>query len=128
MAFIDHVLPAPVGGGFAMDDYWVWCGSAIHGDDGQYHLFAARWPQDLPFFDGYKVHSEVVRVVSPTPEGPYEFAEVVLKNASENEIEARVALNVPTMMDAPYEQSVKLPPKQSSNNPPSKSSPQTEKQ
>jgi hypothetical protein len=40
-----------------------------------------------------------------------EFAEVELKNASENAIEARVALDVPTMMDVPYEQVVQLPPR-----------------
>ena len=50
----------------------------VQGEDGRYHLFAARWPKELPFFDGYKVHSEVVRAASPTPEGPYEFQEVVL--------------------------------------------------
>jgi len=78
MAFLDRILPAPVGGGFAMDDYWVWCGSVLGGDDGQYHMFAARWPKALPFFDGYKTHSEIVRAVSPTPEGPYAFQEIVL--------------------------------------------------
>jgi len=78
MAFIDRILSAPVGGGFAMEDYWVWCGSTVQGQDGQYHLFAARWPKELPFFDGYKVYSEVVRAASPTPEGPYGFQEVVL--------------------------------------------------
>ena len=70
-AFIDRILPAPVGGGFVMEDYWVWCGSVIQGEDGQYHMFASRWPGSLPFFDGYKVGSEVVRAVSGTPEGPY---------------------------------------------------------
>ena len=78
MAFIDNLLPAPVNGGFAMDDYWVWGGSAIQGEDGQFHLFAARWPKALPFFDGYKVCSEVVRATAPAPAGPYTFQEVVL--------------------------------------------------
>ena len=78
MAFIDRLQPAPVSGGFRMADYWVWCGSVIQGDDGRYHMFAARWPKTYPFFDGYKVYSEVVRAVSDTPEGPYTFQEVVL--------------------------------------------------
>jgi len=78
MAFIDLIRPAPVGGGFAMEDYWVWCGSVIRGEDDRYHMFAARWPKALPFFDGYKTHSEVVRAVADTPVGPYEFQEVVL--------------------------------------------------
>jgi hypothetical protein len=33
----------------------------------------------MPFYIGYVFQSEVVRAVSDTPEGPYEFAEVVLK-------------------------------------------------
>ena len=78
MNFIDRLLPAPVDGGFRMADYWVWCGSVIRGDDGRYHMFAARWPKELPFFDGYKVYSEIVRAASDDPAGPYVFQEVVL--------------------------------------------------
>ena len=78
MAFIDRLLPAPVDGGFRMKDYWVWCGSTTRGHDGKYHMFAARWPKELPFFDGYKVYSEIVRAVSDRPVGPYAFQEVVL--------------------------------------------------
>ncbi len=77
-AFIDRLQPAPVGGGFAMDDYWVWCGSAIRGEDGRYHLFAARWPRTYPFFLGYMTNSEVVRASADTPVGPFRFEEVVL--------------------------------------------------
>ena len=78
MAFIDRIQPAPVNGGFRMADYWVWCGSVVQGEDGRYHMFAARWPKNLPFFDGYKVASEIVHAVADTPEGPYEFQSVVL--------------------------------------------------
>lgn len=77
-AFYDRILPAPVEGGFSMEDYWVWCGSVVHGEDGLWHMFASRWPRVLPFFEGYLTHSEVVRATSPTPGGPYTFQEVVL--------------------------------------------------
>ncbi len=77
-AFSKRLLPAPRGGGFRMAGYWVWCGSAVRADDGRYHLFAARWPKERPFFAGYMATSEIVRAESPTPEGPYEFREVVL--------------------------------------------------
>ncbi|WP_372011052.1 glycoside hydrolase family protein [Paenibacillus chitinolyticus] len=70
--------PAPVGGGFRMEGYWVWCGSAVKGEDGRYHLFASRWPDSLPMHPGWLVSSEVVRAVSDTPEGPYTYAETVL--------------------------------------------------
>jgi hypothetical protein len=80
--FIDRLLPAPVGGGFEMPGYWVWCGSPIKaqnpGEDGRYHLFASRWPKALSMSPHWLFNSEVVRAVSDTPEGPYEFAEVVL--------------------------------------------------
>ncbi len=76
--FIDRLLPAPRHGGFALDDFWVWCGSAIRGEDGRYHLFASRWPRALSFSPHWVTNSEVVRAVSETPEGPYAFAEVVL--------------------------------------------------
>ena len=78
MPMIDRILPAPADGGFRMDDYWVWCGSAIRGEDGRFHLFAARWPKHLPFFEGYKAYSEIVRASADTAEGPYRFEEVVL--------------------------------------------------
>lgn len=61
-----------------MQDYWVWCGSVIRGEDRRYHMFASRWPKSLPFWAGYAVASEVVRSVADTPVGPYEFQEVVL--------------------------------------------------
>jgi len=73
-----RLLPAPRNGGFALDDYWVWCGSVIQGEDGRYHMFASRWPREYPFFEGYPTTSEVVRAVSHTPIGPYRFEEVVL--------------------------------------------------
>lgn len=72
------MLPAPLHGGFAMEGYWVWCGSVIRGDDGNYHLFASRWPKTQPMHPGWLLQSEVVRAVSAVPEGPYEFAGVVL--------------------------------------------------
>lgn len=74
----DHMLPAPVGGGFAMDGYWVWCGSVIKGEDGRYHMFASRWPQKFPMHPGWLVASEIVRASCDTPDGTYRFEEVIL--------------------------------------------------
>ncbi|MFW6155594.1 MAG: glycoside hydrolase family protein [Planctomycetota bacterium] len=72
-----RIQPAPIGGGFAMDGYWVWCGSVIRGDDGRYHMFASRWPGDEPYLH-WAVRSEIVRASSDTPEGPFTFEQVVL--------------------------------------------------
>jgi hypothetical protein len=74
----ERLLPAPVKGGFQMPGYWVWCGSVVQGEDGQFHMFASRWPKHLPMHPGWLVHSEIVRAVSAAPEGPYSFVEVVL--------------------------------------------------
>lgn len=76
--FYERLLRAPRNGGFRMADYWIWCGSVVQGNDGLYHMFASRWPKHLPMHPGWLVHSEIVRAVSADPEGPYQFAEVVL--------------------------------------------------
>jgi hypothetical protein len=76
-AFADRLLPAPVGGGFAMDGYWVWDPSVVKGEDGKYHMFASRWTKELSF-GNWVTNSEVVRAVADTPVGPYTFVEVVL--------------------------------------------------
>lgn len=77
-AFIDRLMPAPRNGGFAVEGYWIWCGSVVKGEDGRFHMFASRIPKHLPFHPGWLVTSEVVRAVSDVPEGPYQFQEVVL--------------------------------------------------
>lgn len=75
----EKLSPAPVGGGFRMEGYYVWCGSVIKGDDGRYHMFASRWKKELGFHPHWVFNSEIVRAASDTPEGPYQFEEVVLK-------------------------------------------------
>lgn len=74
--------PAPINGGFAMEGYWIWCGSVIKGEEGLYHMFASRWPKTYPMHPAWLIASEIVRAVSEKPEGPYEFAEVVLGQRS----------------------------------------------
>ena len=76
--FYDRLQPAVRGGGFQMDDYWVWCGSAVRGEDNRYHLFASRWPKALAFHPHWLSNSEIVRAVADRPEGPYQFEERVL--------------------------------------------------
>lgn len=77
IAFMDRILPAPKGGGFRDDNYWVWGSSVIKGEDGKYHMFASRWSKDVGF-GNWVTNSEVVRAVADTPVGPYVFQEVVL--------------------------------------------------
>ena len=91
--FIGRLMPAPAGGGFAMEAYWVWCGSAIRGDDSRYHLFASRWPKSLSFSPHWLTNSEIVRASASTPEGPYRFEEVVLPARGEKWWDGRMTHN-----------------------------------
>jgi hypothetical protein len=73
-----RLLPAPVNGGYCEEDYFIWCGSCVKGEDGRYHLFASRWRKELGFGVHWLFNCEIVRAASPVPEGPYRFEEVVL--------------------------------------------------
>jgi len=84
--------PAPVGGGFAMDDYWVWCGSVIRGDDGRYHMFASRWSKDVGMVN-WATNSRIVRAVSDVPEGPYTFEEELFADRDPAAFDGRVMHN-----------------------------------
>jgi hypothetical protein len=76
--FIDRIRPAPVAGGFSDPDHWIWCGSAIRGGDGRYHLFASMWTRAVPFSPNWLTNSRVVRAVADTATGPYDYVEDVL--------------------------------------------------
>ena len=69
--------PVPRTAKWADTNYDIWCGSAVQGDDGKYHLFYSRWPRKL----GHKAwvtHSEVAHAVSDSPFGPWQHRDVTL--------------------------------------------------
>jgi hypothetical protein len=69
--------PVPAGAVFEDPEWCIWCGSAVRGDDGRYHLFYSRWPAKL----GHRAwvsHCEVARAVADSPTGPYRHVNVVL--------------------------------------------------
>jgi hypothetical protein len=37
----ERLLPAPINGGFRMEDYWIWCGSVIKADGKSSFVFFA---------------------------------------------------------------------------------------
>lgn len=78
---------------FALDDAWVWCGSMLRGDDGRWQLFVSTWSKTLPFFDGYKVASRIVRAEAPAPEGPWTLAGPVLPERGEDAWDGRMTHN-----------------------------------
>ncbi len=65
------MLPRDVSNGIEEPDWSYWCGFPLQGEDGRYHLYTARWPEDEPrgyfgYFDSIIVHA-----VADDPMGPY---------------------------------------------------------
>ncbi|MEO9511845.1 MAG: glycoside hydrolase family protein [Flavobacteriaceae bacterium] len=82
----------------AMSDHWrfigeainesgydIWGSSPIRDDQGNVHLFSARWPSDTPFKTAWRFNSEIAHYVSKKPEGPFQFREVVGKGKRNGE-------------------------------------------
>jgi hypothetical protein len=84
--------PIPLNSGFKMEGYWVWGGSMVK-VDGEYHLFASRWPKEAAFPDGYRSQSEIVRATSANPLGPFKFEEVVIGERDSSFWDANMAHN-----------------------------------
>ncbi|MDF7801636.1 glycoside hydrolase family protein [Pontiellaceae bacterium B1224] len=61
-------------------DYHVWGSSPVVGPEGKTHLFVSRWPI-AKGFGAWLTHCEIARYVSDSPEGPFEFKEVVVKGS-----------------------------------------------
>jgi hypothetical protein len=74
----------------AMSDHWkligesinepgydVWGSSPIRDEQGNIHLFSARWSSETPFKKAWRYNSEIAHYVSKSPEGPFKFVEVV---------------------------------------------------
>ena len=76
-AFIDKLQPAPLNGGFAMTDHWIWGSSVIKGEDGKYHIFSDMWEKSLGF-GAWVTNTEIVHGVSDSPTGPYYYSDMAL--------------------------------------------------
>lgn len=71
------IQPVPRTARFADSNFNIWCGSAVKGDDGKYHLFYSRWPRVLGH-EAWVTHSEVAHAVSDSPFGPWAHRDVAL--------------------------------------------------
>ena len=69
--------PVPATARFSDPEYNIWCGSAVRGDDGKYHLYYSRWPRSLTHA-AWVTHSEVAHAVSDSPLGPWRHLDVAL--------------------------------------------------
>lgn len=79
--------------GFKMDGYFIWCGSAIKGDNGKYYLFASRWPEETGFPDGYMTNSEIALASADKPDGEYKFEKVIIAKREGNFWDSMMAHN-----------------------------------
>ena len=85
MSLLGRMLPAPVGGGLRLPDYYVWGSTVTRGEDGRYHMFATCWPRSAG--KSFKIspegsfygHTTICKAVSDTPEGPYRFEGQVIE-------------------------------------------------
>jgi len=78
LTFKNRLMPVVKNSGFKMEGYYVWCGSAIKGDNGKYYLFAARWPKSTSFPDGYMISSEIVLAMTDDLSKPFQFVKVII--------------------------------------------------
>ena len=69
--------PAVLGSGFAMDGYYVWCGSVIK-ENGVYYLFAARWEKEKSFPSGYLTDSEIVIATTEDLSKPFKYKKTII--------------------------------------------------
>ncbi|MCK5067929.1 MAG: glycoside hydrolase family protein [Bacteroidales bacterium] len=71
--------------GIAVEEpgYTIWGTSPIIGEDGNVHLFVARWPAELKVDPGWRSHSEIAHYVGPSPEGPFTFSDISLQGSEE---------------------------------------------
>ncbi len=75
--FSKLVMPAPLSARLADDDYYIWCGAPVRGDEGRYHLYYSRWPRRLGH-NAWVTHSEIAHAVAARPLGPYKHRDVAL--------------------------------------------------
>ncbi len=75
--FKSMLQPVPATARFFDPEYEIWCGSAIKGEDGTYHMFYSRWLRSLKH-EAWVTHSEVARATSDSPFGPWKHQSVIM--------------------------------------------------
>lgn len=85
-------LPVKKQAGFKMDGYYIWCSSVLY-ENGMFYMFAARWPEDTSFPDGYMTNSEIVLAETDDLDKPFQFKKVVISKRSGNYWDSTMAHN-----------------------------------
>lgn len=63
--------------------YDIWGSSPIRDKNGSIHIFCARWPSSIPFWEGWRNNSEIAHYISNQPEGPFRLVKVIGKGKGE---------------------------------------------
>ena len=62
--------------------YWCWSTWPVQGEDGKFHLFGERWPENMI---SQVNNSELRHYVADKPEGPYAFVDIPLARGKKGE-------------------------------------------
>jgi len=65
-----------------MEDYFVWGGSVINGNDGKYHMLFSLWECGenwAPFQDGWLLNSKIAYAVSDYPDKEFKFQKIIFR-------------------------------------------------
>lgn len=97
--FHDSLVPK----GFVLqeDDWHVWCNAPLLDDEGNVHLYVARWPVKDTFGNGWHTTCEIAHYRAATPEGPYTFVSTILKGNGEKGSWRAFAPHNPTAVRLP---------------------------
>ncbi|MBT8044386.1 MAG: hypothetical protein KJO79_05490, partial [Verrucomicrobiae bacterium] len=74
---VDGVKPRDVLNGIEEPEWSYWGGNILKDDEGLFHFFVCRWPENAPKGHMAWHDSEVVRATSKNRFGPYKVAEVL---------------------------------------------------
>lgn len=73
------VIPRYIDNGIESPDWSYWGGNILKGNDGKYHMFVCRWPENSAKGHGEWPNSEVVHAVADNTMGPFKVHERIGK-------------------------------------------------
>ncbi len=75
----DAVKPRDVANGVEDAEFSYWCTSVVKDEDGKYHNFVVRWPENTPKGHFEWPNSDLVHAVGDSPTGPFEIVQEIGK-------------------------------------------------
>ena len=99
---VDAVKPRDITNGIEEKEWSYWGGNIMRSEDGKYHMFVCRWPENAKKGHMAWPGSETVRAVSDHPAGPYKVAEVIGKGHNPEVFQLKDGRYVLYVMNAYY--------------------------